>query len=110
GEANMHDGSTADAEECLRQALGHAGRLGMRLLAAHCHLGLGKLYQRTGKPERAEEHLTTATAMYREMDMRLWLEKAEAETMEPGAWPICTASAKIIARAEAGHVPVKTGA
>jgi len=47
--------------------------------------GLGKLYQRTGKPERAEEHLTTATAMYREMDMRFWLEKAEAETMEPGA-------------------------
>ncbi|PYO08446.1 MAG: hypothetical protein DMD75_18405 [Candidatus Rokuibacteriota bacterium] len=81
----MHDGSTADAEECLRQALGHAGRLGMRLLAAHCYLGLGKLYQRTGKPERAEEHLTTATAMYREMDMRFWLEKAEAETMEPGA-------------------------
>jgi hypothetical protein len=26
----------------------------------------------------AREHLTTATAMYREMDMRLWLEQAEA--------------------------------
>jgi len=25
------------------------------------------------------EHLTTATTMYREMDMRFWLEKAEAE-------------------------------
>jgi len=31
------------------------------------------------------EHLTTATAMYREMDMRFWLEKAEAEMTEPGS-------------------------
>jgi hypothetical protein len=44
-----------------------------------CHLGLGKLYRRTGKREQAQEHLTTATTMYREMDMRFWLEKAEAE-------------------------------
>jgi hypothetical protein len=55
---------------------------GMRPLIAHCHLGLGKLYRRTGKREQAREHLTTATTMYREMDMRFWLEKAEAEMME----------------------------
>jgi len=48
-------------------------------LVAHCHLGLGKLYRRTGKPEQAREHLTTATTMYREMGMTYWLEKAEAE-------------------------------
>ncbi len=42
----------------------------MRPLVAHCHLGLGKLYRRTGKREPAQEHLTIATAMYREMDMR----------------------------------------
>jgi hypothetical protein len=46
---------------------------------AHCHFGLGKLYRRTGKREHAQQHLTTATTMYREMDMRFWLEKAEAE-------------------------------
>jgi hypothetical protein len=46
---------------------------------AHCHLGLGKLYRRTGKRQEAQEHLTTATTMYREMDMRFWLEQAEAE-------------------------------
>ena len=46
---------------------------------AHCHLGLGKLYARTGKREQAREHLHTAMAMYREMDMRFWLEQAEAE-------------------------------
>jgi hypothetical protein len=46
---------------------------------AHCHLGLGKLYRRTGKHEQAQEHLTTATTMYLEMGMTFWLEKAEAE-------------------------------
>ena len=51
----------------------------MRPLVAHCHLGLGKLYTRTDKREQAEEHLRTATTMYREMDMRFWLEQAEAE-------------------------------
>jgi hypothetical protein len=44
--------------------------------------GLGRLYRRTGKSEQAREHLTTATAMYREMDMRFWLEQAEAEVRE----------------------------
>ena len=39
---------------------------------AHCHLGLGKLYRRTGDRTKAEEHLTTALAMYREMRMGWW--------------------------------------
>jgi DNA-binding SARP family transcriptional activator len=60
-----------------REALGLADQLGMRPLAAHCHLGLGKLYRRTGKRELAREHLTTATTMYREMGMTYWLEQAE---------------------------------
>ena len=51
----------------------------MRPLVAHCHLGLGKLYRGTGKREQAQEHLTTATTMYRDMDMRFWLEQAEVE-------------------------------
>jgi hypothetical protein len=59
-----------------------AEELGMRPLLAHCHLGLGKLYQRIGSREQAHEHLTTATTMYREMDMGFWLEKAEAEMRE----------------------------
>ena len=67
------------AETHYRQALACADELGMRPLVAYCHLGLGKLYRRTGKREQAQEHLTTATTMYREMDMRFWLEKAEAE-------------------------------
>ena len=30
-----------------------------------------------GNPEQAREHLTTAAAMYREMDMQFWVEQAE---------------------------------
>ena len=56
----------------------------MRPLVAHCHLGLGKLYRRTGQREQAREHLTTATTMYREMDMRFWLEQAESATNSAG--------------------------
>jgi tetratricopeptide (TPR) repeat protein len=76
--------SGAGAEESYRQALALATELGMRPLIAHCHLGLGKLYRRTGKREQAQEHLATATAMYREMGMTYWLEKAEAEMTKPG--------------------------
>jgi len=65
-----------------RQALALAEPRGMRPLIAHCHFGLGKLCQRTGKQQEAHEHLTTATAMYREMDMHFWLEQAEAEMKE----------------------------
>ncbi len=70
-----------NAEASYRQALVLAGELGMRPLVAHCHLGLGKLYGRTGKRQEAREHLTTAAAMYREMDMRSWLEQAEAQVI-----------------------------
>ena len=49
-----------------------------RCQAEHCHLGLAKLYRRTDS-EQAQQHLTIATAMYREMDMRFYLEQAETE-------------------------------
>jgi tetratricopeptide (TPR) repeat protein len=62
-----------------RRALALAEPRGMRPVIARCHLGLGKLYRRTGKRQKAQEHLTTATTMYREMNMRFWLAQAEAE-------------------------------
>jgi len=52
----------------------------MRPLVAHCYLGLGTVSRQTAQREQAHEHLTTATRMYREMDMRFWLEHAETET------------------------------
>jgi class 3 adenylate cyclase/tetratricopeptide (TPR) repeat protein len=72
-------------EKYYRQALALAEPRGMRPLVAHCHLGLGKLSRRTGKHDQARDQLTTATTMYREMDMRYWLEQVEAELMELGA-------------------------
>jgi hypothetical protein len=62
-----------------------ADELGLRPLVAHCHLGLGKLYRRTGKREQAQEHLTSAAAMYREMGMAYWLEQVKAVTIDPVA-------------------------
>ncbi len=63
-------GGAEDADGHYREALALAGELGMRPVIAHCHLGLGKLFRRTGKREQAGAHLTTATAMYRDMSMR----------------------------------------
>ena len=57
------------------QALALAEKCGMRPLVAHCHLGLGKLYGRIGKPEQAQENLTAARTIYREMGMDFWLEQ-----------------------------------
>jgi hypothetical protein len=42
----------------------------------------GSLYRRTGQREQAREHLTTATTMYREMDMTFWLEQAGPQLRE----------------------------
>jgi hypothetical protein len=64
----------------------------MRPLVAHCHFGLGKVHASphpqplsrsgervatTSQREEAKQHLATATTLYREMDMRFWLEQAE---------------------------------
>jgi tetratricopeptide (TPR) repeat protein len=50
----------------------------MRPLVAHCHLGLGKLYRRTGKLEHARENLANAATLYSEMDMGFWLDQTKS--------------------------------
>ena len=50
----------------------------MRPLVARCHLGLGKLYAQAARPGQARHPLTTAAALFREMDMSRWLEQSEA--------------------------------
>jgi tetratricopeptide (TPR) repeat protein len=84
GEIHAHRDLSAvkSAETAYNQALALAEELGMRPLVAHCHLGLGTLYRRTGQFEQARENLATAGALYREMSMTYWLEKAEAEKQE----------------------------
>jgi tetratricopeptide (TPR) repeat protein len=69
------------ADEALRsyrQALELAAELGMRPLVAHCHLGLTRLYRRTGDQGKADEHLALATTMCREMGVSGWTEKVRA--------------------------------
>jgi tetratricopeptide (TPR) repeat protein len=72
----------AEAEDRYQAALALADELGMRPLQAHCHLGLGKLYRRTGRPDEARAELATAVAMLREMGMAFWLPEAEQELAE----------------------------
>ena len=72
------------AEDHFRRALTLATELEMRPLMAHCHLGLGNFYRRTGQCEQAREYLSTAATMYREMDIGSWLEQAEAEMRQLG--------------------------
>jgi tetratricopeptide (TPR) repeat protein len=72
---------TPNAEQAgtyYQQALTLAEELGMRPLQAHCHLGLGTLYARTGRPEPARAELSTAIELYCTMDMTFWLPQAEA--------------------------------
>jgi tetratricopeptide (TPR) repeat protein len=64
------------------EALRIAEELGMRPLIAHCLAGLGRLCLRKGEREQVRTHLTTAAAMYREMEMHYWLRPVEFELMQ----------------------------
>ena len=71
--------SVDEAERYYVHAMALAGELHMRPLVAHCHIGLDKLYRRTGKRQQAQQHVTTGTTIYRGMGMTYWLENAETE-------------------------------
>ncbi len=59
-----------------------AVELGMRPVAARCHLGLGGLHRRSGDVAIARRHLETAAEMVRAMEMGYWLENVEAGLRE----------------------------
>ena len=82
--SHPHSLDTETGEGRYREATALATELGMRPLVAHCHLGLGKLQRRSRKRRQAQDHLNAATMMFRQMDMRFWLQKAEAETKALG--------------------------
>jgi hypothetical protein len=50
----------------------------VRPLIAHCHQGLGELYRAAGRAAESADHLAMAARLFRAMDMRRWLEPAEA--------------------------------
>jgi len=66
------------AAAAYQQAITLAEELGMRPLLAHCHLGLGSLYAKTGHPEPARAELAAAITLYRAMDMTFGLPQTEA--------------------------------
>jgi tetratricopeptide (TPR) repeat protein len=68
--------SPGDAAAHYRDALALASELGMRPLAAHCHLGLGAVAARTGAMERARSEVASAREIYRTLDMPYWLARA----------------------------------
>jgi class 3 adenylate cyclase/tetratricopeptide (TPR) repeat protein len=76
--AQRHPPQGERAEAHYRQALALAEALGMRPLQAHCHRGLGTLYATTGQREQARAALSTASEMYKAMDMTFWLPQAQA--------------------------------
>jgi class 3 adenylate cyclase/tetratricopeptide (TPR) repeat protein len=67
------------AEATYGQAAAIAEELGMGPLRARIALGLGRLHVRSGDRARAEDRLMTATGLFRDMDMRYWLEQAGGE-------------------------------
>jgi DNA-binding NtrC family response regulator/tetratricopeptide (TPR) repeat protein len=86
--AAAYDGrDVATTEKYFTDARDLATALGMRPLVAHCHFDLARLYRRIGRKPEADEHFACATALYREMGMRVWLEKAEAEIAAVGQSP-----------------------
>ena len=78
------DPEVEQAEVYYRQALALAEELGMRPLQAHCHLGLGTLYVKTGQREQARAALSMAIGLYRAMDMHFWLPQAETALAQTG--------------------------
>jgi tetratricopeptide (TPR) repeat protein len=82
--ARSNPDEAGQAEASYREALGVAEQLGTPPLAARCHLGLGVLFRATGQLESAQRHLATAATMFRDMNMRSWLEKATA-AMDKGS-------------------------
>ena len=55
-----------------------ATQLGMRPLVAHCQFGLGELSKRRGDFAAAGETLRTAVALYGDLDMESWRQRAES--------------------------------
>jgi tetratricopeptide (TPR) repeat protein len=75
--AQRHPLVAEPAANYYRQAMALADELGMRPLLAHCHLGLGTLYAKTGQTGPARAELSAAIELYRAMEMTFWLPQAE---------------------------------
>jgi tetratricopeptide (TPR) repeat protein len=81
GLARMAEGgaSIEKAHNLFGQAIERARALGLRPLLARSELALGQLHRRTGQKDPARQHLVNAVSLLKEMQMPIWLQKAEAE-------------------------------
>jgi tetratricopeptide (TPR) repeat protein len=70
-------------EHYFRAAMAIAEPRGMRPALAHCHLGLGELYARAARAAEAADHLRTAAAAFREMDIASLRQRAEKQLGAP---------------------------
>jgi tetratricopeptide (TPR) repeat protein len=74
-----------EAEAVYQEALAVAEALGMRPRLALAHLGLGRLYRRTGRRADAARHLAAARELFGVMAMPLGLAQTETEQAALGA-------------------------
>jgi tetratricopeptide (TPR) repeat protein len=80
--ARQASSDPADAVDWFSKSLDLAEQCGMRPLAAHCHMALGMVRRNNDDPARANEHLAAGLALYRALNMRLWL--ADHDNVETG--------------------------
>ena len=85
GEAAARGSLDADkAEHHYLAVIALAEEVEMCPLLARCHLGIGRLYLRTGDRDRAEAHHLTVTRLFSAMDMPPWLRQAASSLSELG--------------------------
>jgi class 3 adenylate cyclase/tetratricopeptide (TPR) repeat protein len=68
-----------DAAPFYQQALTAAEALGMRPLAARCHLDLGELHRQTGRAEAARAELLAAADLFRSLGMDFWSTRVDTQ-------------------------------
>ena len=80
GEIATHPDSSDNESAILNydSALTLARKHGMLPLQAHCHLGLGNLYQRQQQESQARDSFKMAISMYRKLGMVSWGKKAQS--------------------------------
>ena len=69
----------ARAETFYNDAMAIAEPRGMRPAIAHCHLGLGELYGRSGRGGEARAHLRAAADLFRDLGIASLRERAERQ-------------------------------
>jgi len=81
--ASHRDPLDVGTAEChFRDALNLADQLGMRPLAARCHLDRGRLYGMIGRLDEARNEIGTAIELFRQMQMSSWMVQAEGALAE----------------------------